>query len=180
LNKQQTKYLNKKNKKMYKKIITIIAFAIVPMITFAQTSVFDKFEDMDDVSTVVVNSEAFRMLSKMGGSSAETKEYTDMISGLTELKVFTTESNSIATKMQTTVKHYLKKNSMVELMRAKDKRGNVKIYVRKGKSEDFVKELLMYINGMDKASGKPEAIILSLTGNIDLNKINQLTDKYTK
>lgn len=165
---------------MYKKIIAIIVFAIVPLMSFAQTSIFDQFEDMDDVSTVVVNSEAFRMLGKMGGSSSETKEYADMINGLTELKVFSTENASIATKMRNTVKTYLKRNSMVELMRVKDKRANVKIYVRKGKSEDFVKELLMYVSDMDDSSGKPEAVLLSLTGNIDLNKISELTDKYTK
>jgi hypothetical protein len=69
-------------------------------------------------------------------------------------------------------------------MRVKDKDANVKFYIRQGKDSDHVSELLMFVTGI-KDSGanvsvngrKFETVLLSLTGDIDLNKIGSLTKK---
>ena len=69
-------------------------------------------------------------------------------------------------------------------MRVKDKETNVKIYIRQGKDEDHVSELLMFVNGIgkytktDDSPYKAETVIISLTGDIDLNKISKLTDAH--
>ena len=60
-----------------------------------------------------------------------------------------------------------------ELMRVKDDGKNIKFYAREGKSENFVSELLMFLDG--KVDGKDSTIIMSITGNIDLKKISKLT-----
>ena len=151
--------------------------AILPLIASAQTSIFDKFEEMDDVTTVVVNKDAFRMLAKFKGSTPEAKEYMEMVQNLESLKVFTTEIPAIASQMNDVVAKYLKSTKLTELMRVKDKDANVKIYVRQGKDEDHVSELLMFVNGLSENSSQ-EAVILSLTGNIDLNKISEITEAH--
>lgn len=38
---------------------------------------------------------------------------------------------------------------MEELMRVKDKDANVKFYIRQGKDADHVKELLMFVDGIN-------------------------------
>ncbi len=43
-------------------IITLIALLTIST-QYAQTSLFDKFEEMDDVTTVVVTQDAFKMLA---------------------------------------------------------------------------------------------------------------------
>ena len=73
-------------------------------------------------------------------------------------------------------------------MRIKDGGQTVKIYVKEGKDENHVKELLMFVNGLKEITageditinGKKreiETVILSLTGDIDLRQISKLTEK---
>lgn len=160
---------------MKKTVITIVA-VLLTVISYAQVSLFEKFEEMDEVTTVVVTQDAFKMLAKFKGKSNDSKEYFDMVQGLTSLKVFTTENKDIASQMKSTVDTYLKNNQLSQLMRVKDKGANVHIYVRKGNDEDHVKELLMSVNDLNGKNGN--AVILSLTGNIDLNKISEIIDPH--
>ena len=150
---------------------------MLPFANYAQISIFDKFEDMDDVTSVIVNKEAFKMLSKFKGSSPEAKEYAAMVENLESLKVFTTESTTIANQMNEVVTKYLKTSKLVELMRIKDKAANVKIYIRPGKDDNHVSELLMFVNDMTNSANK-QAVVLSLTGEIDLNKISEITEAH--
>ena len=160
-----------------KKIILTIAIALLAITSYAQSGAFDKFEDMDDVTTVVVSKDAFRMLSKFKGNSPEATEYSKMVENLESLKVFTTENPQIANMMTTAVTNYLKTTKLTELMRVKDKDAHVKIYVRPGKDENHVSELLMFVSDLNSKSDK-QAVVLSLTGDIDLNKISELTNTY--
>lgn len=160
-----------------KKIIFIIALAIIPFTNYAQVSIFDKFEAMDDVTSVIVNKEAFKMMSKFKGNSPESKAYGEMVQNLESLKVFTTESTAIANQMDEVVSKYLKTSKLVELMRVKDKDANVKIYIRPGKDDSHVSELLMFVNDMTNKANK-QAVVLSLTGEIDLNKVSEITEAH--
>lgn len=160
-----------------KKIIFIIALAFLPFTNFAQITIFDKFEEMDDVTSVIVNKEAFKMLSKFKGNSPESKAYVEMVQSLESLKVFTTESSAIASQMEDVVSKYLKTSKLVELMRVKDKDANVKIFIRPGKDDSHVSELLMFVNDLTNNTNK-QAVVLSLTGEIDLNKVSEITEAH--
>lgn len=166
-----------------KKLILIIAVVIIPFLGNAQTSVFDKFDGNDDVTTIAVSKKAFQLMAKFGSGSEEAKEFTDMIENLDGLKVFTTESKSIASDMQSTVSKYLKSSNLDELFRIDDKEANVRIYIKEGRNDDHVKELLMFVNGIGKriegsdVGRNAEAVVLSLTGDIDLNKIAKLAEQ---
>lgn len=162
-----------------KKIALLIALVALPVIAFSQ-SVFDKFEDYDDVSTVVVNKNMFKLFSRIESDDPEAQEFMEMVKSLEDLKVFITEDSKIGAEMKATVSKYLKKASLQELMRVKDKDVNVKFYIKQGRDEDHVSELLMFVNGLKdvEANGKKiETVLLSLTGDIDLNKIGSLTRK---
>jgi hypothetical protein len=116
----------------------------------------------------------------VSSNSTEAKEYISLVNNLKSLKVFATENASIAADMKSKVNSYLKSSKLSELMRVKDKDGNVKIYIREGKDKDHVSELFMFVDGISKhmdadADRKPEAVIISITGDIDLNKISELT-----
>jgi len=162
------------------KIIIVILLAIAPMFAFGQ-SMFDKYEDMDDVSTVVVTKQAFKLMGKIGGDTAEAREYVSMVQNLNNLTVYSSENKAIALKMAADVKKYLKSAKLSELVRIKDKDGNVKIYIKEGIDDDHVSELFMFVNNLnidiDVNGRKPSAVIVSLTGNIDLNRIADLTEK---
>lgn len=162
-----------------KQIMLIILLAITPLFSFSQ-SIFEKYEDLDDVNTVVVTKNAFRLMGKIGGDSQEAKEYIESVQNLENLAIFTTTDIKIASKMKLDVKKHLKSENLSELLRVKDKKGNVKIYVKEGKDDDHVKELFMFIENINNVKIKGDtikAIIVSLTGNIDLKRIGQVIDK---
>lgn len=166
-----------------KKIIVTIVMAMMCYTGFSQ-SMFDKYEDLDNVSAVVVNSSMFRLLSNIDVEvdDPEAQDFMDIAKSLKNLKVFITEDKSISADMMSTMNKYLKSNSLEELMRVKDKEANVKFYIKQGKDEDHVSELLMFVTGMknvdmDVNGRKFETVLLSLTGDIDLNKIGSLTRK---
>ena len=155
--------------------------ALLPLAGFSQ-SVFDKFEDLDDVTTVIVNKSMFNLLAKIDVEvdDPEARDFMEIASSLKSLKVFTTENKKIGDDMKSSVDSYLRSSKMEELMRIKDKDANVKFYIKEGKDADHVSELLMFITGMKnvEANGqKFETVILSLTGDIDLNNISSLTKK---
>ena len=103
-------------------------------------------------------------------------QYLSLIQNIESLKVFATESAEVAKKMEAEVKKYLSSGNLEELMRVKDGGSNVMIYVKEGKSEDFVKELFMFVKDGGENSDK-ESVIISLTGDIDLKQISKLTEK---
>lgn len=172
--------INKNRKMRTKTLIIALALAVVPLFTFSQ-SVFDKFAEMDDVSVVKVNKKLFTLMSKISGDSEEAKEYISLVKSLDNLRVLATENSSIAAEMKAKVSSYLKSANLSELMSVKDKEGNVKIYIKEGKDEDHVSELFMFVEGISKhmegTDRKPEAVIVSITGDIDLNKISELTNQ---
>ncbi len=166
-----------------KKLILVFAVALVSSVGFSQ-SIFDKFEELDDVSTVVVNKNMFKLLAKLDVDvdDPEAKDFMDIATSITGLRVFATENKGIAADMKATVSKYLKKSSLSELMRVKDKDVNIKFYIKEGRNEDHVSELLMFVSGLNNKNlnvdgRKIETVLLTLTGDIDLNKISSLTNK---
>ena len=172
-----------------RKIVVIIAVMLMSVNGFSQ-SVFDKFEDIDGVTSVILNQKMFKMLATMGIDidDPEMKEYAKMASNITGFKVFTTGDEKISADMQAAVAKHLKSASLEELMRIKDGDQTVNFYVKEGKDENHVKELLMVISGLKEltkdsnveVNGKKrefETVIMTLTGEIDLRQISKITNQ---
>lgn len=168
-----------------KKIIVIIAFLVSPMFTNAQ-SIFDTLEDMDGVDMVIVTKDAFELLNKFKPKSADVKDNEvmqafEMINDLNEFKMFSTDNLDIAVKMEKMVNSAIKKSNLTQLMRIKQDDSRIKIYVKATKNKNYVSEVLMFVKGIDKQTkGMSEAMVMSLTGNIDINKMSEFTDKIVQ
>lgn len=170
-----------------KKVILLIALVVAPALSYGQ-SMFDKLEDMDGVSSVIVSKDAFEILSKFNVNldkeekgNNEIMEAFKMIDDLSELKVFSADKASVASKMEAMVKTAVKSQKLTELMRMKQEDSRVLIYVKTGKDKNFVSEVLMFVKGINKkTNGMSEAVIVSLTGKIDINKMSKLADTFTK
>jgi hypothetical protein len=166
-----------------KKIMVLIAFIIVPMLTSAQ-SLFDTLEDIEGVDLIVVSKDAFELLSKFSPEKfkdSEEMKVFEMIKDLKEFKMFSTQDKVTANKMETLVSSSINKQKLTQLMRIKEENTQIKIYVKSTKNKDFVSEVLMFIKGIDKkTNGMSEAMLISLTGNIDINKMSDLADTFIK
>ena len=99
----------------------------------------------------------------------------NLIKNINSLRVFATESSTVAAQMKAEAEKYLDKANLEELMRINDDGSNVRIYIREGSSEDYVKELFMFVKESENTSN--ESVIISLTGEIDLKQIAKLTEK---
>lgn len=157
------------------KLIIAVILVTAPIFGYAQSQ-FDKFEDIEGVTSVIVTQKAFSLMSTIGASSDD--EYMNLIKNITSLRVFATEDTEVAIQMKAEAEKYLKKANLEELMRIKDEGSNVKIYIKEGSSEDYVKELFMFVTetNMNK-NDATETVIISLLGNIDLKQIAKLTEK---
>ena len=168
-----------------KKVVLLIVLAVAPIFSYGQT-IFDKLEDMEGVSSVVISKEAFEIVSKFNlnideANGNEMAEVFTMIKDLNEFKMFSTDKSNVAGTMENMVKNAVKSNKLIELMRIKEDDSRVLIYVKSGKNKDFVSEVLMFVKGIDKrTNGMSEAVVVSLTGNIDINKMSKLADTFTK
>jgi hypothetical protein len=167
-----------------KKTILLIALAITSTISYGQSN-FDKLEDMDGVMSVVISKDAFKILSKFNFESEnegnEMTEVFKMIENLNEFKTFSTKTPEIATQMENMVKNAVNNQKLTELMRLKEDNSKVWIYVKTTSNKDLVSEVLMLVKGIDKrTNGMYEALIVSLRGSIDINKMSTLVDTFTK
>lgn len=165
-----------------KKTILSITLILISYIAYSQdNNAFEKYEENNEVTTIVVTKQAFLMLKKVASESKEGQEYKRLVSGLNELKVYTTQNKKVATDIRLTYDNYVKSRKMMELMRVKDKDANIKIYVKQGKSEDMVTEFIMIVDEIETtlnkggATAKPELVVVSLTGDINLNDIAKIT-----
>ena len=166
-----------------KKIILLIALVVTPMVTSAQ-SFFDSLEDTDGVDMVVVTKDAFELISKFKNIKIDDNEgmkIFQMINDLNEFKMFSTDNKAIADKMEGMVSTAIKKQKLTQLMRVKDDDSRIKIYVKATKNKDYVSEVLMFIRGINKKTKENvDSVIVSLTGNIDVNKMSEMTDAIIK
>lgn len=167
-------YRKESKKGMIKSLIITIVFTLISHAFYAQ-SAFDKFDGQDDVTSVIVNKKMFDIMSKVkvDPSDKETQQYMNLIKKLENLKVFTTKNAKIEADMKLSADKYIKTANLEELMRINDSGKNVKIYVKSGASDTKIKELFMFIDG----AKNEDTVLLSLTGNFDLNEIAVLTDK---
>jgi len=157
-----------------KKLIITLVIVLVSSPFFAQGA-FDKFDGQDDVTSIVVNKKMFELMSKVkvDATDKEAQQYMNLIKKLDNLKVFTTQSVRVEGEMKSVADKYIKTAGLEELMRVNDKGKNIKIMVKSGSSDSKIKELLMFMEG-----GKGEdTVLMSLTGDFDLNEISVLTDK---
>lgn len=156
-----------------RKIVFAMLALLVPVLFFGQ-SAFDKFDGRDGVRTIVVNKKMFELIGnvKMDTNDEEAQKYLTLVKKLNNLKVFTTSDSKAITDMKSSVNVYLKKYPLEELMRVNEGNKVIKIYVKTGSSPTQVKELLMFMEG-----GKDDTVLMTLTGNFDLNELSVLTDK---
>ena len=170
-----------------KVIVVLMAIILLPLTGMAQKNVFEKYSESPDVTYVNIKPKMFQMIAKIGidTDDAEAKAYMDMVKSITSFKTIVTDNKAISIDISKWVKS--RAGVLEELMEVKDDGTEVKFYVKEGKDPDHVKELLIFVNGIDKIMGnkievkgkqrKVETVIVSMTGDINLNEISKLTNK---
>lgn len=151
---------------MSKKLIITAVLALLPSLFFAQ-SAFDKFNDLDDVTAVVINKKSFNLLDKLQLKVDEkTEKYVSQVKNIDKFKMFSTSNVKISEDMKNTFNAYRKQQDLEPLMTIKEGGNNISIYVKSKDDSSKVSEFVMFIEGGDKKGD--ETVLLSLTGDFDL------------
>lgn len=181
--------INKLNRMKKSLVVLALALLLMPLTAMAQSDIFAQYSGNDDVTYVSIKPKMFQMLAKMDieTDDADAQEFLKMVNSITSFKTMATDNKTIASDIKKWVSG--RSSSLEELMEVKDNGMVVKFYVKEGRDEDHVAELLMFVNGLDavmkdngiSVNGKKrslETVVISFTGDIDLNQISKLTKKF--
>jgi hypothetical protein len=163
-----------------RKIIILVFLMALPLVTFGQ-NIFEKYADNEEVAYVSIKPRMFKMLATMGLDSddPEAKEFLKMVNSITSFKTIATSNAKISADLQSWVGK--RSNDLEELMEVREGNSRMMFYVKSGSSDTQVKELLMFITGIEDKVKVSETeintVVVSLTGDIDLNQISKLTSK---
>lgn len=163
-----------------RKIVILVFLMALPLVTFGQ-NIFEKYADNEDVAYVSIKPRMFKMLATMGLDSddPDAKEFLQMVNSITSFKTIATSNSKISADIRKWVGK--RSNDLEELMEVKEGNTRMMFYVKSGRSDTQVKELLMFITGIQDKMKDSEidinTVVVSLTGDIDLNQISKLTSK---
>nr|WP_299388971.1 DUF4252 domain-containing protein [Allomuricauda sp.] len=166
-----------------KKISILLVAFVLPYLGISQ-SIFDKFEDSERIGSVTINKGMLNLVAKMmeHDEDEDARDFVDIAKSINNIKIFMSEDEGASADMSATMKQYVRSSKLEELMKVKDGDTNLKFYIRNGKDDNHVAELLMFVTGIDdKHQGKHgrhfETVLLTMTGDIDLTKVGALTRK---
>ena len=174
--------------KTHTQILTLIlSLVLFPTLLLSQ-NFFDKYEDYDDVGSIIVNQKMFNMLSDIEINDSDAGAFMIQAGKLKNLSVYTTSSREMSSVMEGDVAEYIETFKLEELMRIKVDGSNIKFYILEGKDDNHVKELLMFSTELTNLTvqenytinGKKlefETVLLSLKGDIDLREVSNITSE---
>ena len=148
-------------------------------------SLFDNYAEKDEVTSVVISEKMFRLFANMQlvVDDQEAQDFIDIAKNVKGLRVLTTSDETIANKLKKDAFAYAKERKFIELLVIKDKGSSVYFYVEEGRGEGQIKELLMLVSELSEIKEisvngrKFETVLLSLTGDLDMEKIGALANK---
>ncbi len=132
---------------------------------FAQKSLFDKYSDMDDVTTIYISKNMFRMMPQGATAGVNISRIKNK---LNSMQIITTEKRSIITALRKDINAFKSSNRQFsELMRIKEgKESTVFLADQRG---DLIKNLHMIMDEGD------EMTIIQMLGNFTVQDVQQIT-----
>jgi hypothetical protein len=157
---------------IFKSVLMIVL--AVPLISLAQKSqvdsFFSRYSDQEDYTSVEVSKGLFELFAEIDADDPEFADFQKAVEGLESLKllVYSSEKGSKETKdkFYKDIMSSIPFSEYKELMVIRDSDANVNFYAKN--NQQVITEMIMVVDGKD------EAVILSMTGNIDLNYVAKL------
>ncbi len=158
--------------------IAILLLLISPVFAIGQSStvdnLFDKYTSQDGFTSVDVSKGLFELFAEIEADDPEFEDFQKAIDGVESLRLiaYSTEDkddgNTPAAKeaFYKDVMSSIPFKEFKELMIIKDSDANVNFYAKS--SGSIISEMIMVVDG------KNEAVLLSLTGDLDLNYVAKL------
>ena len=150
------------------KNIFLILFLCCTSLCFAQDRLFEKYADMDNVTSVFISKKMFEMMPNIESGGLDLMNLKGKINNL---QILTSEKREIRDQMRKEFSGLIGK-SHEELMRVKDNNTKATFYIeQKG---DQINEMIML------ADTESEYVIIRLTGKCTLQDIQNVANSFSK
>lgn len=149
---------------MKTKYILLILCLICSKIGLAQSKLFDKYADMDNVTSVYISKAMFQMMPDVADMGMDIANLAGKMDGL---QLVTTEKKDMILQMRKEFTQLINKDQQ-ELMRIKD--GNTRITFYANMKDDLITELLML------ADADSSFTVIQLLGRFTLKDIQEMKD----
>ncbi|MDD2590566.1 MAG: DUF4252 domain-containing protein [Fermentimonas sp.] len=156
-----------------KKIIFTIVFIFAVTIISAQKNPFDKFTDMDGVTSVYISKNMMSLFPKDSNQYGGV-DVGNFVDKLSSILILTTENQKVGKEMLSLANSRIKDSNYELLMRVKSDDGELVNFFMKGKP-DNIQELIMIVDGNDE-----ESVIMQFLGNFKLQDVQEMTRNFDK
>ena len=146
-------------------IITLL-LSLCSLFNYAQESFFDKYADMEGVTSVYISK---AMLSLMPDMKTEEIYIGELASKLDNIQILNCEKASVTAQIKKDISYISPKNGYEELMRINDEGEKTIIYLKRNKNKE--KEFVLM------SQEKNEFTIIAITGNLTLQEIQGIINK---
>ena len=154
----------------------------------AQT-VFDNYGGNPAVTNLNISPQMFQMLSKLKIDTKDpgTQDLVNMVQGLKQFRVMSTQDVNIAQAMETWMQQEMNQTALSSILNITEKGINIQFSAVYGEGEAEVKRLVMFVKGLQEfidtqdqinlnTDTRFDYILLEIKGSIDLNQVGALTN----
>lgn len=153
---------------MKSKYLYIVLLLSCASICFAQDKLFDKYADMDGVTSVYISKKMFQMIPLTNTAGLNLANLKGKIESL---QILSTEKNAIQEKARKEFTQLIS-SQHEELMRVKDGNTKANFYIKQ--KGEIISELIMLAD-----TGNNGFTVIKLLGNFTLKEIQQITEEVT-
>jgi hypothetical protein len=146
-------------------IITLL-LSLCSLFTYAQESFFDKYADMEGVTSVYISK---AMLSLMPDMKTEEIYIGELASKLDNIQILNCEKASVTAQIKKDISYISPKNGYQELIRINDE--GEKVHILAKSKNDVIRELLIV------CTGNGDCTLVQLKGKVSKEKIAKLLAK---
>ena len=153
---------------MIRTLIIAIMATLCSVCSYGQQSFFDKYAEMDGVTSVYITKSMLSLFPK-GQTNVNGINIGDIASRLDNIQILSADEQPIMDKLRKETSHINTRNGYEELMRVREDGEKTTIYFKDGKKDK--KEFLLLQDAKD------EFTIISIVGDLTLQEIQGIINK---
>ena len=153
---------------MIRTLIIAIMATLCSVCSYGQQSFFDKYAEMDGVTSVYISKSMLSLFPK-GQTNVNGINIGDIASRLDNIQILSADEQPIVDKLRKETSHINTRNGYEELMRVREDGEKTTIYFKDGKKDK--KEFLLLQDAKD------EFTIISIVGDLTLQEIQGIINK---
>lgn len=153
-----------------KKMMMVLALALTASGLFAQKNPFEKFTDMEGVTSVYISKSMMSLMPKNMNMDLGNVDVSNFINKLSSILILTSENKPVAQEMVSLANKRIRDDQYELLMRVKSDDGERVNFFMKGIPES-ISEMIMIVEDNDG-----ESVIMQFLGDFTLDDAKRITD----